>query len=309
MRLSVTLAAVLIAGAPIPLSAQEVADFPTLRGYSASTSVTVLGRKAANDGGGGIFVQNGSGCTADDDGVIIAGTTSAQLCWYRQFNGPVHLTWYGVKDAADLTLDCYASDTAFKACAADKTDNTDHTKPPFDAVAIAFLAAANKTKLPGADGGVVTDGRSIVEYNNDLIIPPNQYLTCDGPPGGQRPQSIGSAYYTLPNSIVLGPARSIKRRENSLLFNCIVRPTWYNTTQLTLVTDTHSLIYDIEHSFTGTATMCGFAGNSGEACDMHDMLVLGFDVCDDSSSSPRTCCAISCLIAMSANSSTTTAAA
>ena len=48
-------------------------------------------------------------------------------------------------------------------------------------VAAAFLAARQSAGL-GGDGGVVTDGRSIV-INNGMEIPSNQYFSCAGPPG------------------------------------------------------------------------------------------------------------------------------
>lgn len=233
----------------------------------------------SNTRGGGEFVLRTSGCTSDD-GVFLNDTHNpTPNCYVRQFAGPVHLSWYGITDAAEST--CYASETAFAGCKVDSH---------LDA---AFSAATPSAKL-GGDGGVVTDGMSIVVYGHDLMIPSQQYFSCSGPPGASRkqpPPLTGSIpYYTLQNSIVLGFGHTIKRSPNSLLENCIVRPTWYNAAQLKLVTDTpdtRSLIDNIEHLFTGTATLCGFGSSTGEACDMHDMFIFGFDICDDSSNSPR----------------------
>jgi hypothetical protein len=176
-------------------------------------------------------------------------------------------------------------------------------------VALAFKAAGNTAVFPGADGGVVTDGRSIVIAGatsgpKNMHIPANQYFSCAGPPGAQRNQitlnnpSNAVPYYSLPNSIVLEPGTwtspsklSVWRDANSQLKSCIIRPTWYSKDTLNLVTSTtRSLIDDIERAFVGTATICGTdpsSGNTvdGEACDMQDMLILGFDVCDDTRAS------------------------
>ena len=298
MRLGfLAFAAMAVAVAGTWANAGTVVNLPSLGGSQGlrtyggtATSINVDGYSAPNDGGGGEFLQVGNkddgscaASVADDDGVIIVESTVApHKCWYRQFSGPVHLSWYGVKDAAQLS--CYDTLLDIKGCAADS--NGTYGVP----VNNAFNAAAQSAHL-GGDGGVVTDGRSIVIQHGDLVIPSNQYFSCSGPPGGARPQppiSGAIPYYTLPNSIVLGAGHTIKRSANSVLFNCIVRPTWYNKEQLALVTDTRSLIDDIEHKFAGTATMCGVGTASGEACDMHDMFILGFDVCDDSNQSPRT---------------------
>lgn len=146
---------------------------------------------------------------------------------------------------------------------------------------------------------VVNTGGGIVLVNSgDLEIPSNVALTCGGPPGGQRPQitpSSGGAtpYYTLPSSIVLNPAHTIRRDRNSLFENCIVLPSWYNQSTLSAVTDTRSLIDKIEKYFSGTATTCGginpdgTPGLNGEACDMRDVMILGFDVCDDTANASR----------------------
>lgn len=144
--------------------------------------------------GGGNFVLGPAGCTGDD-GVIIADHHSTPNCYYRQFSGPVHLAWYGVPDAADSG--CYAMGFP-SSC--DATTKLNH----------AFAAAVGAGL--GGDGGVTTDGRSIAilshspcnncDANAGIEIPHDQYLTCDGPPGGTR---AGSDYWTAPHSIVLRP--------------------------------------------------------------------------------------------------------
>jgi len=315
----------------------EFADFQALRAATPSTAtphVIVDARDSHSgtikgDGGGGEFFQNGTvasgGCAApvggvggdDDDGVVIVGTNSSdsnKICWYRQFWGPVHLAWYGAPDATgnipgSTTIKCYADDTStgFQACAADAVPRTDTglaqnaVQKAFDAVNPALTTRA---KLPGADGGVVTDGRSIVMYTNDVNISPQQYLSCSGPPGAQRPQITQNAgqavqYYKLTNSIVLGYNATLLRNPMVLraahtrFSSCILRPTWYNAYQLGLVTNTQTLIDDIEHKFYGTATKCGDVDSTGkpttdgEACDMDDVLAIGFDTCDDTANAPR----------------------
>ncbi|HSC19859.1 MAG TPA: hypothetical protein VLC74_13200 [Rhizomicrobium sp.] len=228
----------------------------------------------------------------------------------------MHLAWYGVPDALGIvpggTDNCYKNDTDFKLCAADKAARTDGGTPQ-NAVALAFTAAADTTHFPGADGGVVTDGRSIVIAGaasgpKNMHIPQNQYFSCSGPPGGQRNQNAANnsvPYYMLPNSIVLEPGTwsnpsnlSIWRDANSLLDSCFIRPTWYNeytlqTLVLGATLKTRALIDNIEHAFVGTATVCGSNPNNpgstvdGEACSMRDVTCIGFDVCDDSRASPR----------------------
>lgn len=152
-----TVAAITTIGPLTSAGAQvvDLANVVALRGYTGTaTNVNIDGHTSANDGGGGQFVQNGtiSGgqCISgdDDDGVVIVRSHSGESgrCWYRQFAGPVHLSWYGVVDAANPDVDCF--DNGFTGC-----DATDWVKKA--------LAAADQKAGLGGDGGVTTDGRSI----------------------------------------------------------------------------------------------------------------------------------------------------
>jgi hypothetical protein len=96
---------------------------------------------------------------------------------------------------------------------------------------------------------------------------------------------------------VLKAGFSIVRDANTLFGSCIVRPTWYaqdlffaSPGVLRSDLSTRYIIDNVEHQFAGTATRCGTDpdGNSptdGEACDMRDVLIVGFDVCDDTRNS------------------------
>jgi hypothetical protein len=251
---------------------KQIPSFASLRAGDAGTSinVNVSGRVSDNDGGGGEFVQHSTCEGEDDDGVRIAEATSHK-CWYRQFTGPVHLRWYGVQDATSST--CLAN---LSSCAADAPISFGD-----NAIANAFAAAkVSSSNFINGDGGVVTDGLSIVVNNGDLDIPKNQYFSCNGPPGASRDQSSTSTadYWLLPNSIVLNPAYTVHREEQSRLSSCIIRPIWYNyasgsgNTFPANVADTVQMM----HQFTGTATTC-----DGEACNMDNMLIIGFDTCDE----------------------------
>jgi hypothetical protein len=241
---------------------------------TTTTNVNIEGSATQNDGGGGQFVYIGDSCN-DDDGVTIKDNSSTKHCFRRQFTGPVHLNWYGVADGA--SSGCYDTQTHLQGCNAS------------NAVQHAFDASAT-----WGDGGVVTDGRSIVLYNAGMEIKANQYFSCNGPPGAARTQTGASPYWTQPNSIVLNPLYTITRDAQSRLSDCTIRPTWYTPAILaggvlpTTVGDTAVMM----RSFAGTATTCGTdtSGSSidGEACQMDNMFIIGFDTCDNSSQAQRT---------------------
>jgi hypothetical protein len=236
-----------------------------------ATNVNVKGYAGDRDGGGGHFIQLGSSCT-DDDGVIVQEHATLH-CWYRQFSGPVHLSWYGVPDAA--TFGCY--NVGFSGC---------------DATALVkkALAAAAVGQNLGGDGGVTTDGRSIAILTQcdacadgvGIEIPKDQYLTCDGPSGGSRGLNSSTPYWTLPHSIVLHPRLTVQRDAHTHFWGCIERPDWlYPQTSedpdgLTIPpTNVHQTV-TMMRQFTGTGTTC-----ADKACNMDNMLIIGFDTCDD----------------------------
>lgn len=257
----------------------SVLTIAALRIYTGTAStVNVAAYSAAGDGGGGVFVQNGTSCS-DDSGIVIQESVGTNRCWYRQFSGPVHLLWYGVPDAG--SYGCYSG--GFTGC-----DATGKLK---DA-----LKAADVLRGLGGDGGVSTDGRSIAlltkcdgcEDGIAVEIKQDQYLTCDGPPGVSRGQgddvTPGTPFYTLPHSLVLNPALTIKRYAQSRLSNCIIRPTWYypDNPELTIPATNVRQTVDIVRAFKGTATTC-----IDRACNMDNMFILGFDVCDDASNAKK----------------------
>ncbi len=100
--------------APLALGPQGVQGIPsptydaigtisaplTLRGVSGSSSVkTVItsGFYAPNDGGGGLFVWDGTSVLADDGGTIIAPTGVGTGRWIRQHEGVFNPKWFGAK--------------------------------------------------------------------------------------------------------------------------------------------------------------------------------------------------------------------
>lgn len=273
-------------------SVLEVATLADLRSVTIAPSPNVVNVKSyasVGDGGGGTFVRTGGTACTDDGGVIIKEDTVSHggVCWYRQFSGPVHLPWYGVTDAATLASGCYLNKTSMDGC------------DVLNAVNSAFLRALPSAGL-GGDGGVTTDGRSIV-VNGTLNIPTGQYLTCNGPPGGLRDQIAVSGavpYYTLPNSIVINVGTAASPLSNTIavarqaaFFNCIVRPTYYAQDILTAIstsaTPTRALIDDLEHTVTGSCVTASDAIAGSEAVDLHDLLVLGCDTGVEIGYSPR----------------------
>jgi hypothetical protein len=81
----------------------------------------------------------------------------------------------------------------------------------------------------------------------------------------------------------------VRRDAHSLYRDCLESPDWYNSTTLGSVTDTRHLIDNVEHMFTGTGTACGTKADGtnmdGEACNMQNVMIVGFDVCDDTRAS------------------------
>jgi hypothetical protein len=220
-------------------------------------------------------LDNSGTCPADD-GVIVQ--TNTGNCYFRQFSGPVHLSWYGVPDASS----CWSSASGFPLSC--------------DATALVkkALAAAAVGQNFGGDGGVTTDGRSIAILTQcdacadgvGIDIPSDQYLTCEGPPGGGRGLNSSTPYWTLPHSIVLHPGLTVLREGNSRSSSCIERPDWLyerSSTDLTIPPTTVHQTVQMMHQFTGTATTC-----TAKTCNMDNMLIIGFDVCDNTSQSAKT---------------------
>jgi hypothetical protein len=224
-----------IAGAA---AVQQVPDIATLKGgVGAFSNVNVDGYAAAGDGGGGQFVQ-GANCSGGDDGVIIK-ENGSNKCWYRQFNGAVHMTWYGVTSASPSV-----------------------TAAQFNAAFDASRNYGNRT--------VVTDGLA-VNYTGtvDLDIPTGDTLDCQGTIGG-----VSGANWTvptLPASLIIDPAIRVVVHSRSTLKDCNIRPNWFTTA--TQMDSTRHIIDNVLHKFSGTGVRC-----TDDGCSIQDVAVFGFDV-------------------------------
>jgi hypothetical protein len=269
----------------VPALAQSVADIPNIHDWEQVDHTPPLAPNAnfrqyssTITTGGGNFVLGQSGCTGDH-GVIIADQHTPQHnCYYRQFSGPVHLSWYGVPDVADPNnTACYTTGYPLSC------DGTTQLQ--------AALKAADVGAGLGGDGGVTTEGRSIAILSDNIEIKPDQYLTCEGPPGVSRIQSGLYPYYKLPHSIVLKfdntASYTIQRDQNTWLSDCILRPSWYypdGTLPPTTVAGTVQMLHKFVSTSTTCATkVCAATTCADKACNMESMLIIGFDTCDDTS--------------------------
>lgn len=229
--------------------------------FTNTQYINIANYATAGDGGGGTFVPIGQGCTPDN-GVTFRdnagqGNHSLDNCFLRQFKGAVQLPWYGVTDARN----CF---TNMSACGADT----------------ALTAATVAAPLYG-NGIVTTAGRPIVLTSTltmDFTIPASVTLTCDTPPGGLRAQSSTSnlKMYNQPGTIFVTPSFSIASNDNSVFKGCIVLPSWYvpsTTATYTIPATTLRDIIGINRAFKGTAAKC-----NGEACQIQNIVSLGFDV-------------------------------
>lgn len=62
---------------------------------AANQVVTVLGYYSANDGGGGQFYWDSTSTETDDNGTIIKVTSITTGRWNRDYNGTLHVDWFG----------------------------------------------------------------------------------------------------------------------------------------------------------------------------------------------------------------------
>jgi len=171
-----------------------------------------------------------------------------------------------------------------RQCGVHGDSSTDDTADLNTCLKIA--ANLKSPSLPNAIPVVSTGGGMVLVNSGNIEIPNNILLTCGGTPGGQSkqlPVTNDGPYYTRPNSIILDPTYTIIRDARAVFRECLVRPTWYNADTLATVTSTRFLIDNIEHLFTGTPTKCGGVDDTGqpttdgEACDMQDVMIIGFD--------------------------------
>jgi hypothetical protein len=238
-----------------------IVQIPTVAALQAGNFTNTPYLNLANyatvgDGGGGTFVPCTGPCTVDN-GVVFQDSVGNKFL--RQFTGPVLMPWYGIKDGTSST--CIANYAACDATAA--------------------VASAMTASLLYGNGVVSCAGLAVVINSGNLYIPPNQGLDCGQPTSGfinQRNNS--SAYWSLPNSIVLNPAYTIYADTKTWRTNLNVRPTWYgNFRPITCYTSGTNGIPTTVHDeqcerrlFTGTGTT-----GAGEASNLSNAFIVGFD--------------------------------
>ena len=262
----------------------DISDIGTFEGQDNLGVLNVNIRHYSDtiaDGGGQFAIGTDDARTScqPDHGVVLRDKNGTGNCYYRQFSGPVHLSWYGVQDVADPLN----NPTCFTYSMPGSCDAT-------TAVSSAFLASAKY-----GDGGVTTDGRSIailshcggcIETDSGIAIPEGQYLTCGGPPGARRHWAADdddkNVFSAAPASIVLGDGLTVTRKKNTHFWGCFLRPSWLYTDNhdhgLVLPPTSVGELVQMTHAYVGTATKC-----LNDGCDMDHMLIAGFDICDDSS--------------------------
>lgn len=205
-----------------------------------ATNVNVDGYASKGDGGGGQFVQYNCGGNTDDGEVIIQDPNTSTKCWYRQFSGSVHMSWYGVT-GANPTATSTQFVNAFKAA----------------------KAYGNRT--------VVTDGLAIGYSSTtaNIDIPTGDSLDCQGTIGG-----FGSGDWTVPTlsaSLIIDPAVSVLAHSRSTLQNCNIRPNWFTTS--TQMDGPREIIDNVLHKFAGTGVIC-----TDDGCAIQNVAVFAFDV-------------------------------
>lgn len=231
---------------------------------TGAQQINLANYSTSGDGGGGILVPCVGTCTVDN-GVVFQDSRGHKFL--RQFTGEVLMPWYGVQDAISNT--CTAS-TNYAACDATTQFNNALT---------AALAYGN--------GVVGCGGLAIAITSGNLYIPPNGGIDCDIPPGGVFNQHVSNGYWLLPNSIVMNPQYTIYGDTRTGRQNLNVRPTWcgrFRPAGFTSgTTCTPTTVHDVQYMrrlFTGT----GITG-AGEASNLNNIFVLGFDTGIDQSAS------------------------
>ncbi|HEX4079012.1 MAG TPA: hypothetical protein VHX61_09090, partial [Rhizomicrobium sp.] len=253
----------------------DFADFSTLHGQSSGApNVNVEQYAIANgitSGGGQFVIGQGTtgtrplhGCTPDGGVIFTDGASPDANCYYRQFSGDVHLSWYGPSNAA--TNSACIPPTGTRASCDESSALTD----------------ALNAALTYGNGRVTTDGIPIV-VNESLVIPAGAALDCGGVPNGYLNQNqSGSIYYwTLPNTLVLNPSVTITVGGSGTpasLDSCAIIPTWYapSSSPFKLPAQSTTDVLKLTNFFTGTAVMCG-----GTKCGMSHLFIAGFDTCID----------------------------
>ncbi|MCR0981770.1 glycosyl hydrolase family 28-related protein [Roseomonas populi] len=135
----------------------------------------------------------------------------------------------------------------------------------------AFQAALNAAASTG--GGIVLLGpRRYLIDSAELVIPPNVTLQGGGDPGGWR---INNDYNSVPYSIILNPARTIRLRRNSALEQvAIIRKGFAAPSSVREALDCAA-------AFAGTAVSIGDGTTGGSATNATDasvrgLLIIGF---------------------------------
>lgn len=234
-----------------------VVNVPTYAAVSggnfSNTTELRIAEAVTGLGGGGEFSK--TTCTPDG-GTCIADAAGNHFKRIIDANKPINMTWWGVADATT------------PACQA--TISTCDVYPIWASIQAAATSYGNNV--------ISTGGRSVAFVTGAPTLNQNIAFTCDGAAGGSYKQSVGagSKIYNLPNSVVLNPAYTFTVPDNSEFSRCIVRPTWYvpgTYSGYTIPAATVQDLNGIYKQFAGTAVLCG-----GEACNVHDLSIVAFDV-------------------------------
>lgn len=125
---------------------------------SSHSALTLAGFYGAGDGGGGRFVYNASDTTTADDGGTIV-VDAAGRRWYRLFDGPLNIRWFGMKP--DLSADCKAQMLACVVAAAGRAIYVPVGEYRFDS-GVAYAGIVNIT----GDGNGCGPGPASISNSN-----------------------------------------------------------------------------------------------------------------------------------------------
>lgn len=92
-------------------SVNTIKALRAVTGMSVGDVVYVKSHTSADDGGGGFFKwRNDVGLTGtgyfgkDNNGTLIKATTSSEGRWVREYDGPISIAFFGVKNETDITV-------------------------------------------------------------------------------------------------------------------------------------------------------------------------------------------------------------
>jgi len=229
------------ARASIGATVGYAANFSALKALTGGEYdiVHVDGHSSSGDGGGGVFRWDASSTTADDNGVYIQPNAGGAGRWIRQYNGGVHVDWYGA------TGDETTNDIA------------------------AFNAAAAALGTPG--GSVLVSAKKRYYLGNDFLVPRNVTLLADAPMIRDQDETKAIAYDAFWGGVLFMSSGSEVRLSGD---GAAVQNLGILASNLRgyTIPATDAAAYALVEAFAGTAITCGATGNSVDGC-----IVLGFD--------------------------------